>query len=74
MSTYRTLHIGKLDGARVISIQTDLTRYWVEEDGTEITVTGPGVDETYFVGDEIPEGLSFEARALVAVLLWEDQA
>jgi alpha-D-ribose 1-methylphosphonate 5-triphosphate synthase subunit PhnH len=74
MATYRTHISGRFDAGVVVSVQTDMTFYQVSELNGELIVHGPGVEETYLIGEQIPEGLSSEARALFAVLLWEDQA
>lgn len=72
MPTYRTQIIARLDLGVVVQVQTGLCSYHVSERGKEITIFGPGVEETYTVGDQIPEELPSEHRALVAVLLWEE--
>jgi hypothetical protein len=73
MATYRTQMLGRFDSGSVVGVQTDKTFYRVAETKEEVTVVGPGVEEIYTIGEEIPYGLSLEAKALLAVLLWEDQ-
>jgi hypothetical protein len=61
------------DRGVVIAVGSDKTFYRVAIQDRTIRVFGPGVDETYSIGEDIPEGLCYEHAALCAVLLWEDQ-
>jgi hypothetical protein len=73
MPTYRTTVTARLDDGLVVRVQTDMTFYQVSVKPENLIVFGPGVEEAYVVGAEIPRELSPEAKALLAVLLWEDQ-
>ena len=73
MATYRTTLVGRFDSGSIVEVHTDKTFYRVAETSEEVTVIGPGVEEIYTIGEEIPRGLSIMAKALLAVLLWEDQ-
>lgn len=73
MPTYRTRLTGQFDKGSVVGVQTDLSFYQVSEAQGELVVHGPGVEESYLVGTEIPLELNTQQRALLAVLLWESQ-
>jgi len=71
MPTYRTQIIATLDKGTVVQVQSPLCPYHVSERNGELVVFGPGVEESFTVGEEIPAELPTESRALLAVLLWE---
>lgn len=59
-------------GQAVINVHSSrcLYRVAIHKDG--VTVIGPGVDHTFELED-LPYGLGFEALAIAAVLLFEEQ-
>jgi hypothetical protein len=73
MATYRAKKVLQLDQGSVIAVESDKTFYRAALKGNTLHLYGPGVDEHYEIGEDIPSGLSDEHTALVAVLLWEDQ-
>ena len=73
MATYRTRKLVQLDDGAVFAVESDKTFYRVALRKGTCYVFGPGVEEEYTLGEEIPEELSSEHQALLAVLLWEDQ-
>ena len=73
MLTYAT-HIDFHDeehGRGVVRVQTYRCWYRVAVQKDECVVLGPGVEET-ISSEDIPPDLSFEARALCAVLIFEE--
>jgi hypothetical protein len=63
----------------VVQVGTHRCIYQVAIRGDEVTVVGPGVEETYRVGEAdeeesvyIPRSLSREGQAAMAVLLFEE--
>jgi hypothetical protein len=75
MANYSARVATHMDERTLVLVTSPLTRYMVEVEEEELTLRGPGVEEVYYIGPgkDIPEGLSSENRALLAVLLWEDQ-
>jgi hypothetical protein len=73
MPQYRTRLTGQFDKGSVVGVQSDMTFYQVSESQGEITIHGPGVEESYMIGEDIPVELNTQQRALCAVLLWESQ-
>lgn len=59
-------------GTVVYTVQTSKTFYQVVVNEVEVRVIGPGVDESYLIGPEIPDSLSKEGQAAVAIILWEE--
>jgi tRNA A58 N-methylase Trm61 len=59
----------------VFTVQTSKTFYQVVVNNLEAHVVGPGVDESYSIGngdDDISDHLSRAGQAAIAVLLWEE--
>lgn len=56
----------------VVEVRTSRTFYRVVISDSEARILGPGVDQTYTIGDEIAEHLSSEGAAAVAVTLFEE--
>ena len=59
-------------GKGVVSVQSSRCWYRVALREDEVVIVGPGVEEIYSLED-LPQGLSFEGKALCAVLLFEEQ-
>lgn len=73
MATYRTSLAVQLDTGQVFRVESDKTFYRAAVMPETVHLYGPGVDETYDLGEDIPTTLSPQHQALLAVLLWEDQ-
>lgn len=73
MATYRTRRVVQLDDGAVFAVESDKTFYRLAIRQGTCYLFGPGVEEEYELGVDIPTGLSPEHQALLAVLLWEDQ-
>jgi tRNA A58 N-methylase Trm61 len=59
----------------VFTVQTSKTFYQVVVNNLEAHVIGPGVDESYSIGngdDDISDQLSREGQAAIAIILWEE--
>ena len=59
----------------VFTVQTSRTFYQVVINALEAHVIGPGVDKSYSIGngdDDIPDTLSKEGQAAIAIILWEE--
>lgn len=56
----------------VVSVRTARCFYQVAIKGEEITIIGPGVNKS-FTNEEVPENLTNEGKAAVAVLLFEEE-
>lgn len=72
MPNYRTKVLANLDNGTVVQVQSSLCTYHVSEQNGKLVIFAPGLEETYFIGEQIPEELPTEQRALVAILLWEE--
>lgn len=71
--TGRATYIDLDHDQAVVEIRSALCLYRVVVRGERVNVIGPGVEEDYYVGVELPENLSLEARALIAIVLFELQ-
>lgn len=61
-------------GETYFRVQTSRCWYQVNVTPAVARVLGPGVDETYDLDDcDIPEGITQEGTALVAVIMFEEQ-
>lgn len=56
----------------MVDVRTSRTFYSCVVGDSEVRVVGPGVDQTFTIGDEIAEHLSSEGAAAVAVTLFEE--
>ena len=56
----------------VVTVITIRCIYQVAIRNSEITVVGPGVEEKYFLDEDIPLNLTREGQAMMAVILFEE--
>ena len=60
-----------LPGVDHFEVRTDKMTYSVAVRGGEVQVLGPGVKEVYTTGGELPEDMTHEGLACMAVLVFE---
>jgi hypothetical protein len=54
-------------------VQSSKCWYQVNVLPSVVRILGPGVDETFDRGEDLPDGLSLEGLVLVAVITFEEQ-
>lgn len=52
-------------------MKTDKTTYSVTIRDVQVQIVGPGVKETYMAGGDLPEDMTHEGLACMAVLVFE---
>ncbi len=60
-----------LPGNSLYEVKTDKTTYTVSVRDVQVTIVGPGVKETYIAGGDLPEDMTHEGLACMAVLVFE---
>lgn len=55
----------------VFEVKTDKTTYSVTIRDVQVQIVGPGVKETYMAGGDLPEDMTHEGLACMAVLVFE---
>lgn len=70
--TARVTFEDKEHNQAVVLVHTSKCFYSVVIRNSEATVVGPGIEETYNIGDPIPDNLSYKGIAIVAVTLLEE--
>ena len=63
------------DHLKIVTVQSSKCHYRVavKDDDKEVTVYGPGVEQAYAFEELGPDTLTAEARAIIAVVLLEEE-
>lgn len=57
----------------VVLVTSSRCKYRVVILRDEAKLYGPGVEEVYTIGEEVPDNLSFEAQAILVTTLFEEE-